>query len=471
MAEEGEQSIQREVYFGILPVLRTERQFGLLDFLLVQVGLGIAAWSFLVGGYTGSVLPAGPAIAAILFGNAIPVFLISVLAVLYSRYGVDTFIGARAILGPRGSNLFLIIFAILNLGWITIACFMLGESAIRVAAAFGAPEWLASRTVGAPIFAIVAFAVAWWLALQGPIAIRLFIRVGVPAMVLIILGLIFYIFIHNGVSAVWNAQPPAPYDTPVRGLASAIEWNVGLGFSWLPSIGQWNRLARDERTALIGTYLGWGVLLNVAAILGALTALLVGTYEPTEWMLEAGGPLFGLFGLFMLILANLTSATVLIYSQSLSIKTLFPRWKWQWALFTTIPAALLMLTPTMYDTYTKFLAYISFIMAAFGGVMVADYVFVQRFHISLRDLFRQHAGRYQYVAGFNWEAYVAVVIGGLFYFWTYDPATDRAGPLFTYVTAGIPTFFVTAAMYLGLTFLTRRLSVPQREEVVVQRGK
>lgn len=470
MAEGREQAVQREVYFGILPVLRGERQFGLLDFLLVQVGFGIAAWSFLVGGYTGSVLPAGPAIAAILFGNAIPVFLISVLAILYARYGVDTFIGARAVLGPRGSNLFLIIFAILNLGWITIACFMLGESAIRVVAAFGGPEWLASRTVGAPMFALAAFAVAWWLALQGPIAIRLFIRVGVPAMTLIIIGLIFYIFVHNGVSTVWNAQPPAPYDSSVRGLASAIEWNVGLGFSWLPYIGQWNRLAKDERTALIGTYLGWGVLLNVAAILGALTALLVGTYEPTEWMIEAGGPLFGLFGLFMLILANLTSATVLIYSQSLSIKTLFPRWKWFWALLTTVPAALLMLTPTMYDSYTKFLAYISFIMAAFGGVMVADYVFVQRFHISLRDLYRQHAGRYQYVAGFNWEAYAAIVLGGIFYFWTYDPATDRAGPLFTYITAGIPTFFLTAAVYLALTFLTRRLTVSQRELVAAQKG-
>jgi purine-cytosine permease-like protein len=88
MAESREQAVQREVYFGILPVLRGERQFGLLDFLLVQVGFGIAAWSFLVGGYTGSVLPAGPAIAAILFGNAIPVFLISVLAILYARYGV-----------------------------------------------------------------------------------------------------------------------------------------------------------------------------------------------------------------------------------------------------------------------------------------------------------------------------------------------------------------------------------------------
>lgn len=454
-----DQSIKREVYFGILPVLRGERQFGLLDFLLVQVGFGIAAWSFLVGGYTGSVLPAGPSIAAILFGNAIPVFLISVLAIFYARYGVDTFIGARAILGPRGSNIFLIVFAVINLGWITIACFMLGESATRVLAAFSAPEWLTSRTTGAPIFALIAFVAAWWLAFQGPIAIRLFIRVGVPAMILIILGLIFYIFVQNGFSAVWSAKPPEPYETPVRGLASAIEWSVGLGFSWLPYIGQWSRLAKDERTALIGTYLGWGVLLNVAAILGALTALLVGTYEPTEWMLKAGGPLFGLFGLFMLILANLTSATVLIYSQSLSVKTLFPRWSWFLALLTTVPAALLMLTPAVYDSYTAFLSYISFIMAAFGGVMVADYVFIQRFHISLQDLYQQHAGRYQYLAGVNWEAYLAIILGGIFYFWTYDPANDRAGPLFTYLTAGIPTFFLTAGVYLALTYLTRRLSI------------
>ena len=104
--------VEREAQFGFLPTARSERPFGLWDYLAVQVGFGIAAWCFLVGGLTGSVLDAQTAIPVILLGNAFPVFLIAPLALLFARYGVDTFIGVRAALGYRGADIFFLIFAI-----------------------------------------------------------------------------------------------------------------------------------------------------------------------------------------------------------------------------------------------------------------------------------------------------------------------------------------------------------------------
>lgn len=448
-------SVEREALFGILPVMRGERQFGLKDFILVNIGFGIAAWSFLIGGYTGSVLPAGTAVAVILFGNAIPVLLICGLAKFFARYGVDTFIGARASLGYQGSNIFLVIFAIINLGWMTMASFMLGESATLLVGAFDGPDWLTSRTVGAPIFAVGAFLVAWLIAYRGPVAIKLFNSVGVPTMFLIIVGLIVYILGVEGLGAALAAEPAAPYPDYTRSLVSAIEWNVGLGFSWVAYFGQWSRLANTERTAVWGSFLGWGVLLNVAAILGALTALLVGQHDPAKWMIAAGGPVFGVFGLLLLVLANLTSATILVYSQGISMKTMFPNWSWRAAIATTLPAMLLMLTPAFYDRYTTFLSYISFIMAAFGAVLVVDLVVMKRYRVDLASLYRKPAG-----GSVNWAAYASVVGGGLFYFWTYNPVADTAGPLFTYITAGIPTFFLTGAVYWGLKKLMGAETAP-----------
>lgn len=446
--------VEREVRFGFLPALRGDRQFGLWDFLAVQTGFGIAAWCFLVGGYTGSVLSAGPSIGAILFGNAVPVFLIAPLAILFARYGVDTFIGSRAALGYKGSNLFFIIFAILNLGWITIATFMLGESMIRLLGAAGMEGALTSRAVGAPLFAIVAFCVAWVVAYNGPVAIRMFIRIGVPSMILILLGLIFVVLGVHGLEAVFSAAPAEPYDTFSRSLAAAVEWNVGLGFSWLPYIGQWARLAKDEKTAYVGTFLGWGVVLNLAGIFGAFTAILVGSLDPTDWMLNVGGVTFGIVGLAFLVLANLTSATVLIYSQALSMKTIFPTARWLRVCLSTLPAALLMLTPAMYDAYGAFLAYIAFIMAAYGGILVADFLFVKRQQIDVQSLYDTAGGQYAYSGGFNVPAHITLVIAAVFYFWTYNPATDVAGPLFEYITAGIPTFFIAAGLYMALVRLT-----------------
>ncbi|WP_460000924.1 purine-cytosine permease family protein [Paradesulfitobacterium aromaticivorans] len=392
-------------------------------------------------------LPGKYALPAILLGNALPVFLITPLSQYFSRYGIDTFIGARSALGYLGSDIFYFIFALLNLGWITVACFMLGESAIKVAGAFGAPEFLTTRTSGAPIFAIIAFLLSFYIAYKGPVAIKWFNRIGVPAILVILVGLIVIVLFREGIAKVWDATPISPYDSTQRGIVTAIEWNAGLGFSWLPYIGQWSRLVKSEKQAHYGSLYGFGIVLNVAAIFGAFTALLVSSMDPTDWMIKIGGVSWGLLGLFLLILANITSAITLLYSQALSFKSIFPRQKWINALLTTVPAALLMLSPYFYDAYSKFLSAVSFIMAAYGGVLIADYFFFRKKKVSMVDLY-DRGGKYRFWRGINPASVVAVVGSYLFYVWTYNPLADVAGPLFGYLSAGIPTFFVAGFIYL-----------------------
>lgn len=439
-------AIEREVHFGFLPSLRRDRHFSLMDFILVQTGFGIAAWCFLVGGLTGTVLEGKYALWVILFGNAIPVLLILPIAKFLARSGLDTFIGSVAALGHRGAQVFFAIFAILNLGWITIALFMLGESAIKIAGHVGLPEFLTTRTTGAPIYAIIAFAASFSIAYAGPIAIKWFTRIGVPAILLILVGLIVVVVGKYGFTKVFESAPVAPYDDFRRSVMSSLEWNVGLGFSWLPYFGQWVRLARSESGAINGTFLGYGLLLNVAGVFGAFTALLVGSLDPTDWMISVGGTAFGLVGLVLLVLANLTSAVVLMYSQALSLKTVFPRASWFKSLATVLPAGFLMLSPAFYDAYGSFLAYVSFIMATFGGILVADYL-MRSGKVEIGALYDRGNKHYQYWKGFNPAAVVALAVGTLFYWWTYNPVTDTPGPLFGYLAAGIPSFFVSAIVY------------------------
>lgn len=457
-------SIEKEVQFGYLPALKKERQFGMLDFFLIQVGFGMAAWCFMVGGLTGTVLPGKLAIPVILLGNALPVFLIAPLVLLFARYGVETFAGARAALGYTGSDIFFVIFAILNLGWIVIATFMLGESLIKIMAVMNAPVFLTTRTVGAPIFAISAFVVGVLIAYRGPVAIKLFLRVGIPALIIIFLGLVYIVIVQNGFDKVLNTEPIGAYDSMNRNIVTALEWNVGLGFSWLPYLGQWGRLARTEKTAYYGTFLGFGVFLNIACIFGAFVALIVGSLDPTDWMIASGGVTFGLFGLFLLVLANLTSSVILIYSQALSFKTIFPSKKWMLAILSTLPAAFIMLSPSFYDGYGTFLSYVSFTMAAYGGVLMADFFLIRKGSINVRELYNR-GGLYQYRGGINMVAYGVILLSSIFYFWTYNPATDQAGPLFTYISAGIPTFFLSAFLYFACSKLFPSLLAPKNVSV------
>lgn len=223
----------------------------------------------------------------------------------------------------------------------------------------------------------------------------------------------------------------------------------------------------DERTAYLGTFFGWGVVLNLAGIFGAFTALLVGSLDPTDWMLGVGGTAFGMIGLIFLVIANVTSATILIYTQALSLKTLFPTAPWHTACLTTVPAALLMLTPAVYDAYGAFLTYIAFIMSAYGGILVTDFFLVKRQQVHLPSLFDTRNGRYTYTAGFNVPAHLALVLSGIFYFWTYNPVADVTGPLFGYITAGIPSFFLAGVLHYVLCKVMRQgQPVPSGEKAV-----
>ena len=51
-----EKAIEREVLFGIFPVLPEERRYGFLDAVLILSGYCIATWSYTQGAYLASLV-------------------------------------------------------------------------------------------------------------------------------------------------------------------------------------------------------------------------------------------------------------------------------------------------------------------------------------------------------------------------------------------------------------------------------
>jgi NCS1 family nucleobase:cation symporter-1 len=463
--------VQEEAAFGFMPTLKKDRIFGWLDFTLVQAGFGIAAWCFLVGGLTGVTLQGRYAIWVILLGNAIPVLLCLPFALQTARLGVDTFIASNMALGYRFSQVFFVIFTVLNLGWIAIANFMLGQSAAKLAGVASLPEFLTTRTVGAPIWSIAFMIVALYITYLGPRVIKTIARIGVPCVIAILLLLIGIIVFKYGFSSVWESQPSAPYtkdDGSVdfgRSVVTALEWNVGLGFSWLVYLGQWCRLARTEGAAINGSYLGLGLLLNIAAIFGAFIALILGDLNPPNWMLPAGGSVIGVLGLALLVLANLYATAYLMYAQALSMKTLSPRMNWRLCVLTCVPAVFLVVTPGFYDSYQRFLVLIAYVIAVFGGVLVFDWLFVHSRKGEIGALYDRGNPQYRYLRGWNPAAVLTFIAGTGFYWFMYNPWTDTPGPLMVPlgIGAGIPSFFLAGALYVVLAkTVFRRLYAADR---------
>ncbi len=443
--------VRKDVYFTLIPTLERERPYGMIDFMMVQISFGIAAWFFLVGGFTGLWLPAKQAIVTVIAGNVIPLFLISVTAIPFARYGVDQFVGHRAVFGHRFSDIWLIIYIGSSFGWIAYITLLMGSSMWRLMGELGLEQILGilARPEGQYIWGVIGVVMSYFLTLGGPSMIKWFLRIVVSALLTLLLILIYNVIAIHGLETIFAAKPAQPFEDPAWGLASAFEINVGLGFSWAFWYGQWTRLARSERAAYHGCQWGWGIIAALAGVFAAFTALIVGSFDPAEWVYRIGGWI-AYAGLIMLLLSNF-DAVCLMYPMTISLNSRIPRLKWwQAALVPAIGGIVLDLLPGVYQAYYMYLAYISLLTGIYGALITGNYL-LTRGKWNLRWIYFKDSP-YQYFKGFNLESLIASIVGTIFYLSTLEPLSwTSPNGLFPHITAGIPAYAITLATYILLS--------------------
>lgn len=465
--------IQKEVYYSLLPAKKSERNLGVWDLMAVQICFGIAAWFFLTGAMTGMLLPAREAVPTILFGNCIPIFLIAFIGIASSRYGVEQLTVSSGIFGQKGSVLMLLFYAFACYPALAVATLMFGQSATKFVGQLNGPVFLSSETTGVVIFAVAALIIGVYIAFLGPTALQWFTRLSAIFMMLILAGLIVYILNYHGFASIWNAEPAEPYyfeGNPGLGKAwsraTALEVNVGLGLSWGFFFGQWTRLAKTESGGYHGCMWGWGILSAVAGVFAAFTALAIGVYDPTLWIVqvcnEIGSNTLALLGLLLMSVANVTSVATLVYPEAISIRSRFPKINWKLALAIGSVPTLILLSPNVYYMISKVYAIIGLLTGIYSAIVVADFLFISKCRFRMREFFSFNKG-YQYAKGWNPAALIAVVIGFIVYLAILNPLTwESATGLFPYITAGLPTFFITAIAYTILmkAWVLKKYKIP-----------
>jgi len=447
----SEKEVLKEVYFNLLPTTEKERPYGFIDFLCIQIAFGIAAWFFLVGGFTGLWVKASQAIPIVIFGNVIPLLLASPIAVIFARYGTEQYIGHRAIMGQRFSDVWFVIYVTSSIGWIAYAALLMGSSAWKILATLGVGGILATEYPGMMLWAIIGTVIGSWWAWYGPGFVKWAMRIMATFLMVVLAILIWLLFTVHGVEKIMATPPPEPFEDPLWSIASAIEVNVGLGFSWAFWYGQWTRLARTERAAYHGCWLGWGLLASTAGVFSALTALMVGSFDPTDWLIWYRVPWVSIIGLLLIFIANLSSIVCLVYPLSLTTRCRFPNLRWTYAVLVfAIGGIVLETVPGVFENYDKYLAIISLLTGIYAGIVVSDYV-ITRGTYKLRAIYDREHG-YRYWRGFNLSAVIATITGTIFYLTTLEPLSwTSANGLFPYVTAGIPAYFIAFVTYYVLT--------------------
>jgi NCS1 family nucleobase:cation symporter-1 len=453
-----QQEVQQAGTYGSLPVLKNERVWGFGDFTWVNISLAIATWAFLVGGATALMVGFQQGILAMIIGNVIGAgIMLLASTVTSSRYGVEQYTLLKSIFGFGGVALmFFTIIIFTEVGWSALLGAMFGRATSQVSNEVWGTN-IDPNGLLITVFALIAIAGAWWLTAKGPVTIRAFNRVVAPALTLVVLGLIIFLFTQTTWGELTTAAPLAPFDDPRLNFVIAVEFNLGVGFSWWPIMGSLARLTKTPRASLWPAMIGLVVVTIIVQLVGMASALTLGSDDPTVWMVPLGGAFLGIVALVVIAFANITSLASIVYSNTLALRQasgrLFAKTRWELlAGIFLVPAAVVSFFPgLLYDQFLLFVTLTGAFLAAVSGTVVADYYILRKQRINLRALYAGKDGAYHYHGGFNLAAILSTAAGAATYLWLYNPLTLETQPIFSWVTASIPGVVVAIVAHLVLT--------------------
>ncbi len=453
--------------FSRLPLHLHEREYGSWGAHGTCFAYAIATWCFLVGSYTADLVGAVEGTICLIAGNLIGVFLTTMpLSIGCQRYGLEQMDFCKSAFGQRGSHVVLVFYLINMLGWSGLLLVMFGNGIFNIGNALELHpgHWV----VGAGV--ALGIVLSFMVVKHGVDRLGVVNNLVTPALGLVIIYMLYMLFAVHGYEAVLAAKPLAPGPDPRMNYATALELGIANGFSWWGGIGFIARNTKTRRAATYPQVLQLGLASGIVSSIALYSALVVGSDDPTQWMVPLGGLVLGLIALGFVALANVTSTGVSIFASGLALRHI-PGLKrrpwWQILVITILPCCFFIFwSDELYSMGDAFLAYNGTMYAPISGVMFVDFFLLRKQKLCLRSIFDNAPhGAYYFWKGFNPLAIGGVVLGQLTYFALYNPISGDAHWLFAYMPASLAAFAVPAIFYwLGMRILNVRLEAKSRED-------
>ncbi len=444
-----------------LPLRAQERLWGFLDMLWVQSGLAIGTWSFLIGGVTATFVGFWDGIWTMLLGNSIGVIpMLLATALPANKWGTEHYISQRTIYGPLGVMFNILSISLIGIGWITILAVMFGESTAKVMGELFGVGASTKMLINIAV-ALASIGIGWVVTVKGDVAIGKLSRYVAPGLILMSAAMLLAIFSQRSWLEISAAPALAAHGDRASNIMLAIELNIAAGMSWWSLAANVSRSARTQRIALWAGYIGYVPVAVLAQSVGLTAALVMGSSDPTDWILPIVGPIAGVALLIFIGFANLTSLSGVAYASVQTAAQHFgPRiqqfgWARTAGLLSAFCAACVFVSGTLlYGQFFVFAAWSQAILAPAIGISLADYYVLRRKQFSLEGLYAIDAsGMYYFWHRVNFAALASLGVGGGVYVLIFNPATLAPAGVFSYFTASIPAMVAAMATHLLLAKL------------------
>ncbi len=405
------------------------------------------------------VTPAGLylGIALIVAGRLTGNLLLGLVAKMGAATGLPTMMLSRAAFGIRGSMFPAVCNIMQLIGW---TAYMLIVAAKAVAILLG--HDLSAGINFWIILGLGAVTTAW--AAGGAKYWKVAHRIAVALLAGLAVVMTWAIFREHSWAQL--SAVPAPDGTAPM---LTFDFIVAMAVSWVPLAADYGRFATSRRAAFGGTYWGYfagSTWMYLTGLFGgfAFLAMNPGTpyyeLEPNVIVLGALSHLnLVVAGLVLIVVSTITTTFLDIYSTAASSLNLWP--KANERAFTVIGGLLgtALACFISMDHYTAFLVLIGIVFLPMFGVVAADWLFIKRGSVVAAEIGAKN-GPYWFTGGFNFAAIIAWVAGMAVSIWAGSPWWMHE--IFGYewqpwpTGAAIPSFIVSAGLYLALMRVTKR---------------
>lgn len=458
-------NLNSEAQFDVLPVLGKDRLYSFGKYTYVIVGFALATWCFMIGGSLSLFVGFKTAIIASIAGNLIAVLImIAATVVPAARYGIDNYTISSSFLGHNGTKALMVLLAVLQACWVIVFSFMVAKSVLAIIG--GITGNVIESRVALTVIGLIAALVVWFITIKGPKLFDKLNMVFAPMIILLMVIMIVIIGKDFGFDVLLNAKAIAPLDNEWLNFLIAFELSLGAGFSWWPNMGGLARLCKTERAAFWPNIIGLVFGATLGTAVGVAAAVLIGSTDPTTWMIPIGGLVIGIIALIAVGMANLTAVAIVSYNICLGFKQwkVFSKMSWTrvTGLFMCIVWIGMFFAIELYNNFYIILGLACTIYSPIIAMQLIDFYTFRKQHLNLRGLYdKTETSDYVFWKGFNWVAIFVFISGAIVYYLIMDPVNLTYSPIFQYVTAtgGATIYSLIAYFLLGKLFLTKKNNV------------
>jgi NCS1 family nucleobase:cation symporter-1 len=463
----------------LAPIAKEDRTWTAYNYASLWVAMSVCIPTYMLA----SGLIAGgmnwiEAIATILLGNLIVLIPMLLNAHAGAKYGIPFPIYVRASFGVLGANIPALLRALVACGWFGIQCWIGGQAIWSMthilwpgAAAHPAGIWFSFFG----FWALNMFVI--WRGIQVIKRLQ-----GLSAPFLLGVGLLLLGWITRKAGGLGPVlASPSRFQTPGEFLhffIPALTAMVGFWATVALNIPDFTRYARSQRDQILGQALGLPLAMTLYAFIGvAVTSASVvifgsAIWDPVELLGRFHQPVVASIALVALLLATLnTNVAANVVSPSNDFSNLAPRS----ISFRTggLITGLLGVAMMPWRLLTDFGTYIfgwlvgySGLLGPIAGIMIADYFVIRQRSLDLEGLYLRN-GPYQYTAGFNLRALIALAAGIVIALIGLVVAALR----FLYDYAWFVGFGVAAMVYIALMIgPDERASIPPTPLLIPVKG-